>query len=267
MLPGFIGIGTQRAATTWLHECLIEHPQVYLPAAKELHFFDIEFGRGMDWYEQQFEAAPDGVLAGEITPNYLECHPAMARLAATLPQARLLVILRDPIERAYSSYQLFAHRHEGIDFTAACRRDRSLLEIGKYGQHMEHVYSLYPREQVHVMLYEDVQNHPRQVLQGIFKFLQIDPDFLPVSMTQRFNRIMYPRTQAVLARIGMAGFVERIKRSPMGDWIKRRHAKAGPKLARAACGTELHELRLTIDEDIRKAESLIGRDLSHWRAA
>ena len=99
MLPNFLGIGVQRAATTWLHNCLDEHPQVFVPKDKELHFFSSQFDRGLAWYESCFAAANGQMAVGEITPTYLHEAP-IERIAATLPAARLFLVLREPVARA-----------------------------------------------------------------------------------------------------------------------------------------------------------------------
>src|SRR5262245_48289245 len=105
-LPDFIGIGAQRCATSWIYECLACHPQVYMPE-KEIHFFDCEFERGMDWYLNHFSTAHAGKLCGEFTPDYLSSPVAIERLRDLVPQAKLIISLRHPVQRAYSAYRLF----------------------------------------------------------------------------------------------------------------------------------------------------------------
>ena len=101
-LPDFLGIGVQKGGTTTLQRLLEQHPQVYLPPCKELHYFSLHYGQGEAWYQQQFEAAAPDQRCGEITPYYL-FHPQVpARIHALLPEAKLIVLLRDPVERALS---------------------------------------------------------------------------------------------------------------------------------------------------------------------
>ena len=103
-LPQFLGLGAQKSGTTTLHEWLASHPQVFVPAAKELHFFSLHYQRGVAWYSEQFAAAKSGQLCGEITPYYL-FHPlAPQRISTLLPNARCIVLLRDPVERCLSHY-------------------------------------------------------------------------------------------------------------------------------------------------------------------
>ena len=119
MLPTFIGIGAQRAGTTWAYNCLAEHPQVFMTRKKEQHFFYVNYSRGLDWYAAQFAGAGSAVARGEITPDYLYHPEALANIARDLPDARLFVILRNPIDRAVSAYALHAQRYAGQSFAQA----------------------------------------------------------------------------------------------------------------------------------------------------
>ncbi len=103
-LPDFVVIGAQKAGTTSLHGALGQHPRVMLPAAKEVHYFTLHSEQPLSWYAAQFADADAEQLCGEATPYYL-FHPAVpARLARCLPDARLIVLLRDPVARTLSHY-------------------------------------------------------------------------------------------------------------------------------------------------------------------
>ncbi len=164
MLPNFIGIGAQRAGTTWLHRCLSEHPQVFVPQPKEVHFFNRQFERGQAWYEERFAGAEGRIAVGEITPNYLNSPAAIPRMASVIPDARLLVVLREPVARAYSAYCLYHKQYNGLSFRQACESGRSLVELGLYAEQLQRVFNHYRREQVKVLLYEDIQVRPAQAL-------------------------------------------------------------------------------------------------------
>ena len=120
MLPTYLIAGTVRSGTTSLHRALRRHPEVFAPGEKELHFFDRQFDRGVGWYESLFADAPGTGPVGEATPNYVYDDHAVERMAGVVPDARVVVLLRDPVERAYSQYwmQRSAH-HETLDFADA----------------------------------------------------------------------------------------------------------------------------------------------------
>ena len=101
-MPDFLGIGTQKGGTTSLHQWLSHHPQVYLPECKEVHYFDLNYNESQNWYKRHFENAKRSQKCGEITPFYL-FHPSSAkRIKQTIPEIKLIVLLRDPVERVIS---------------------------------------------------------------------------------------------------------------------------------------------------------------------
>src|SRR5688500_16728544 len=146
MLPTFVGIGAQRGGTTWIHRCLAEHPQVFVPEPKELQFFNRHFDRGLTWYEDRFRPRHGEICVGEISPNYMNSALAIDRMAEIVPNAKLFTILREPVQRAFSAYKLLRDQYKGLTFQEACSDGRSLVTLGLYAKHMSHVYSRFPRE-------------------------------------------------------------------------------------------------------------------------
>ena len=112
-LPDFLGLGTQKGGTTYLHGLLGQHPQGQLANPKELQFFSLHWARGVAWYGSHFDAVAPGQCCGEVTPYYL-FHPlAPQRIQGLMPQVKLIVLLRDPVERALSQY--FHSRRLGLE--------------------------------------------------------------------------------------------------------------------------------------------------------
>lgn len=109
-LPAFLVLGTQKGGTTSLFTLLSQHPQVYLPGCKEVHYFSLNYELGPDWYAKHFSDAFHDQLCGDITPYYLFHPQAPARIHALLPEVRFVILLRDPVERAISQY-FHAVRH------------------------------------------------------------------------------------------------------------------------------------------------------------
>src|SRR5580765_6750046 len=207
-LPDFFVVGVPKGGTTALHALLAQHPGLYLAPVKEPKFYlcdgrppprmgqrgpgDAHSAQERIWqrdrYEALFDAAPPGTLRGESTPFYLWDKDAHRRLAETVPRARLIAVVRDPIDRAYSNWTHL--RSDGlepeVDFLAACRREPSriaagwapfwrYLELGRYGEQLTHLYRYFPREQVHVLRYRQLVDEPVATLKGITEFLDVDP--------------------------------------------------------------------------------------------
>ena len=116
-LPNFLYVGPDKAGSSWLHEVLLKHPDAYLTPAKDLYFFDRYYDRGLAWYSSQFRDARDEKVVGEVCQDYLFHPEAAARIHECLGPVRVMVSLRDPVERAWSSY-LYMRKH-GIGPTAS----------------------------------------------------------------------------------------------------------------------------------------------------
>lgn len=266
MRPNFLGVGVQRAGTTWVHECLSEHPEAFLPQEKEMHFFSHEFDRGMQWYEEQFEPAGSAVAVGEVTPNYFTS-TALTRIAEHLPDARIFAVLREPVSRAYSAYGLVKDRlYPGLSFEEACNhQDRYLVGLGMYAAPVKLTYELFPRENVKFILYDDVEAEPLTVMRSLYAHLEIRETFVPEKLKERVNQALYPKTQATIESLGLGTALETFKSSPVGQGLKRLHAKAKPAQSRHHIAPELSaRLREQYRPDINALEVLLDRDLSHW---
>lgn len=204
LLPNFLIIGAARAGTTSLYSYLIRHPDVDAPTHKELHFFDLNFALGVDWYRRHFPAVPpgnrSGTITGEASPYYL-FHPVVpARVRATVPGIRLIALLRNPVDRAYSQHQL-ARRHgrdelefeEAIeaetsrlegetarmtrepDYQSVAHRHHSYLARGLYAEQLERWLTHFPREQLLVIRSEDFFAEPAPVHAETLRFLELPP--------------------------------------------------------------------------------------------
>ena len=173
-LPSFICIGAQKSGTTWIHEALSLNPAVYLPARrKEVHFFDRYFDKGVGWYEAFFRGGA-GRLCGEVTPAYLFDPEVPLRIHTVCPEAKLLVSLRDPVRRAYSHYrQLVAKAGERRSFMDVIDQVPEVFRRGLYHEQLSRYEEWFPREQVHILFFEDIVSKPQAVYGGICSYLAV----------------------------------------------------------------------------------------------
>ncbi|MGQ0622270.1 MAG: sulfotransferase family protein [Panacagrimonas sp.] len=272
MRPNFLVIGTYRAGTTWLHEVLRQHPQVFLPAEKELMFFNRHYDRGIDWYERLYADWKGQKVVGEICPTYLSFEPAAARIAKDLPGARLVAILRKPSEQVASHYQL--RRSRGIlkgSLEQEIERDPVLLDTVQYHRHLERFCDAVGPERVTILFYDDLMGSPKDFLDGIYALLGIDP-FYPASMEMKENASRVPRIKlveklinvpaAALRKRGMLktkallkqmGVVQALRR--FNTHAPKRNGVSEEVLARVAERTAADRLKLG---------AMTGRDLSGW---
>lgn len=203
--PTFLVIGAQRAGTTLLHTILAAHPEIYVPKArKEIHYFDRYHERGPEWYASYFPVSRTaGCQAiGEVTPGYLACREAPARIKAELPDVRLIAILRDPVARAISWYDYQRRsRNEQRPFEVFLEQDPEALDAGFYHRHLERYLGLFDRRRLHIMIYEDLVRQPGPELERLRAFLGLErswqkPEAL---LARRVNASSLPRFRQAFA--------------------------------------------------------------------
>ncbi len=262
MLPNFLGIGAQRAATTWLFECLREHPEIYLPPQKEIHFFDENFDKGLEWYESFFNAVTTEKAIGEITPNYYHLPHALQRIKEVLPDVKLILSLRHPLERAYSAYKLLHEYYadKGVSFEEAFKEGSYLLDLSLYSKHLENIFKLFPRSQVHIIIYDDILSDPLHVVRKLYSFLGVSIDFVPQAVFDRYNRIIFPRFQNFIISLKLGFLLDLIKKTPLAPLIKKLHAQFFYSHSKSSYSVDTHVRQLLLD-DIQKLKSLIKRNL------
>lgn len=191
MLPNFLCIGVQKAGTTWLYHILRQHPEIFLPVHKELHYFDIEknYSRGIDWYRQHFVGAEQHRVVGEMTPIYIYYRHVAERIRTLLgDRIRLLIVLRNPVDRAYSHYWMsFRRKYETLSFEEAImrepermkmgdfeRRHFSYISRGKYAEQIRWYLKYFDRARIHIALFEELIAHPAKVVRKLLEFLDCD---------------------------------------------------------------------------------------------
>lgn len=179
--PDFIGIGAMRAGTTWLYEQMLGHPQLRFPAGKETNHWTAWHGRGVPAaaYLRRFGGREPGRLAGEISPEYAALEPGViAEVRRHVPEARLFVILRSPVERDWSEALMTlrdACEMEPGEASEAWFLDvlgsRTLRRRGDYLACLRAWRAQYPPEQLHVMLMDDLVERPRDLLRGLYRHI------------------------------------------------------------------------------------------------
>ena len=200
-LPNFLVIGAPKCATTSLFRYLETHPQVYMAPGKELRFFDKSFDRGIDWYTAHFAGAAGERALGEVTPLYLIDQAAAPRIASMLPDAKLIAILRHPVDRAYSQYWHSRLRDREarpfgevidaqLESEAAGEHPTasSIVSIGRYDRHLDRFSAYEERGRMQLFSFEDLRDDPGAVFSHVCEFLEVDQGHVPHNLGQAFNR-------------------------------------------------------------------------------
>ena len=192
-LPDFLVIGGMRCGSTTLHNVLSAHSQIYLPDTKELHFFDRRnpvMGDDLTQYKAAFAGCSDEQICGEITPDYLTTPGCAQRIAATLTQPKLVVILREPSARLCSHYLMSVANgvephtlNEALDLEASRLQQQddvsdifhSYYQRSDYLPHLQRYQQQFGRDSLHVLFLEELNNNPQPVLERLLLFLGVTP--------------------------------------------------------------------------------------------
>jgi hypothetical protein len=266
-LPDFIIIGAAKAATTWIVHQLQQNPGVFLPGP-EPHYFSREYERGVDWYARWFSDALPLQTVGEKSADYLADPKAAQRIADLMPKVRLIVQLRNPIERAYSDYCMLYRRGTVTSPPEAYLRrgsERSrFLDDGLYHQHLSRYIALFPPEQLNLILHEDIKREPETVIANICDYLDIATHIERAEVGARVNAGEVPMLPLPVRKL-LAPIKPLAAPFRRSAWFQTMHASLSRPPAYPPLTADLRRrLRDFYATDIENLGSLVGRDVSHW---
>ena len=303
-LPTFFIFGATKSGTSSLYFYLKQHPDVFMSSVKEPHFYGFEPGSSVREvrngalrensyvitdeaeYRRLFRDAKNERALGEASVMYLYLDGAAERLRAEVPDARLVAVLRNPVERAYSAYlHLIREEDEPCpSFIAALDAEPARIKagwaplyhyqnMGFYARQLRRFYAQFPAEQFKIFLYEDLEREPERVIREIYSFIGVDPGFRP-DVSVRHNISGVPQNPLAheayrfLKRSGpMKDVVKRFLPEPLRSRTKRRllarleanNLRKPPLSAEARA-----RLIAAYREDVGELQKLLGRDLSSW---
>ena len=272
-LPNLIVIGAQKCGTSVLHYYLSLHPEVSMSKPKELNFFIEErnWPRGVDWYKAQFDA--DARVRGEASPNYTafpQHQGVPERMASVVPDAKLIYMIRDPLERiaAHWVHNYAKRREKGSLAETLTHPNTSYVTRSLYAMQLERFLEHYPKEQVLVFQQSELRYKRMETLQRIFEFLEVEPDFdHPRFEQERHQTSGKTRATRLAVRLEKLGRSRRGRMFPANFWLilddrlpLRRTIKR-PDVRASLPEATLEELRA----DAVRLRELTGRDFSNWK--
>jgi hypothetical protein len=295
-MPNFLILGAAKAGTTSLYHYLQQHPNIYMSPLKEPKFFALE-GQSLDFrgpsqlinqtsvttladYQALFASVGQESAIGEASPVYLYYPETAGRIARSLPQVKLIAILRDPVDRAFSSYShLVREGFEPLEFGAALAAETERIQDrwaplwyyqakGFYYEQLKRYTDLFPTEQIKIYLFEDLCCDPLAVVQDIYTFVGVDPTFVPDMAKRNVSGVPKNRTlQTLLTRDNP---VKTVAKTLMPKRFRR---SLSQNLQARNLGSKLEldpqieqRLRDLYAQDVRQLQDLIQRDLSAWLA-
>jgi hypothetical protein len=303
--PNFFIVGAARSGTTSVARYLEEHPQVYMSPIKEPSYFARDIipslqpanwsrnqrglkrylngpmrerrgGCILDWesYLKLFGNVTREIAIGEASTIYLISPKAPLDIRAAIPDARILIMLRSHVERAFSTYLMFCRsgrlrasfsdiiRSEGTGGLAEWKR--MILETRKIAPGMERFLTTFPRDHIRWYFHEEFSTHPLDVMRSIYEFLGVDPEFRP-DVTRRHNEVHLPKAP-LLHRIsqmtGLSDLANRFVPISARPFLRRTLFHTGP-----SPGISPEDRALLVEhfrEDIERLSNVVGKDLSHW---
>lgn len=186
----FIGIGGQRCGTTWVSECLRDHPEICFSKDKETHFFTLRNHLGFDWLKSNFSHCESGGIKGEFTTDYFEDIGTADKIIETFPEAKIIACVRNPVKRTFSHY-LYRKRKAGYPkrLSQVIEKDhKKIIENSLYGKYFVPFLKKFPKENVLVLVHDESFEDPLAYIQKIYKFLGVDDSFVPKSLYEDINR-------------------------------------------------------------------------------
>ena len=298
-LPDFFIVGAPKCGTTALYQYLSRHPQIFMPVKKEPHYFAQDFQTSgltayvQDWkaYLALFDEAQDAACIGEASVFYLYSEDAADKIRQRIPDAKIIAMLRNPVEMIYSLYhqELFAgnevlstfeealaaeaQRKQGIGIPVRSTAKKLFYrEIGRYSVQLERYISCFGRENVHVIIYDDFKHDTATAVRDTLHFLEVDTHFDTEYIVYNANKearitalnrfFFRPPAWYDVMRSAARRIIPQATRNTVNQFIKRLNTsiKSRPALRVAT----RQQLTLEFQPEVERLSKLLNRDLTHW---
>ncbi len=267
----FIGVGAQKSGTSWVYACLYEHPEICAPI-KEIHFFSRpRFEKGKEWYESHFTKCDADTKKGEFSTSYLYSQETPERIKLYYPDVKIIAILRNPVTRAYSQYRnaiKAGEISESVTFETYQEEEKSVIAQGRYAEQLERYLKLFRRDQMLVLVYEDIDRDKLAFIKRIYEFIGVDTSFVPSMLNEWINvartpkrvfidRIMHHSAE-FLRRQGLDKVVWTVRRMGVTDFIRGLNTK---KTSTVEPSYDRKKLASFFRMDAIKLTQYCGRDM------
>lgn len=278
-LPHFVVIGAATSGTDVLYRYLDQHPHIYMSPLDETNYFaydppklaelNAEFPvKTLPEYDALFADAPHNSIIGDVSPIYLESPIAARRIRAEIPNAKIIAILRNPVERAYSGYLM--RYHQGIEQRPpreafADVENAPFIRTGRYYEMVKRYYAAFPPQQIRIYAYDDFAADPLHILQDIFAFIGVDATFAP-DTSDHYDTSSVPKSQTIEQVLGNPQLTN-VVRPFLPGWLRSLAiAIRDSNLDKTTQISPLLRKQLVqiYREDIESLQTLLNRDLSNW---
>lgn len=274
----FIGIGVQKSATTWIYRVLEDHPEVSCSQPKELNFFSRNFGKGVDWYHSHFNQKRANTLLGEISPSYFTCEESVIRAKKYNPNLKIIVVLRDPIERAYSNHlhmiRTNDYPYEDLSFEAGLKMDARYIDQSRYGKHLSKWFHSFSRQAILVLMQEEIKKNPIREAQKLYDFLEIDPNHKSLFLNKKAN-VSYSFKNKKLSQLikggisflngcGLNVIVRKLRQSHFYLWLREKNRVHLKEIVPPIKSETQSNLVIELSQDLEELVKLLNVDTLPW---
>ena len=281
----FIGIGVARCGTSWILECLNEHPQICTPKARELAYFSTDplwrtttnHHKGENWLKKCFSHSKLGQIQGEYTTTYISDTSSPKLIKERNPNAKIVVSYRNPVDRLYSFYHMMNRLYPTIDtFEEFIERDSMYIESGFYFTQTQRFLKLFDKKKFFFAVYDDIPEKPEAIIKDLYDFLEVDSNFIPSCLYNKVNTANGVKSTFIKDIMGNTAeflkssslglklnrFLDSIGIHDLARWVHYRNLKATefPPMKQE---TRSHLIDIYSKENCLLGD-LINRDLSSW---
>lgn len=281
----FIGIGAPKCGTTQVADWIDAHPELCLSVPKEVLYFNRKvsyihgdnenFSKSLDWYQKHFAHCALDQKIGEFSASYIYSKEAAEKIHSLYPNIKIIVCLRQPVDRSYSQYLMFKHylKKEDRPFYKAINEEPELLERSKYAGFIKTYLDLFPRKNFLFLTLDEIVKNPRPTLTRVYDFLDVDVDYVPKDFD--INRKKAKSSKSVwvskamglftntMTSIGLAKVVVKLKSMGLKDAVMQINSKeVSFEKLNPSFRDELNQEFL---KDLEETEKLTGLDLRQWK--
>jgi Sulfotransferase family len=267
--PNFLYIGSSKSGSTWIFKLLSWHPDIYMYPGKHLGFFTRQFDKGWDWYLGNFKSGAGHKAVGEASHSYLLSQDACDRIHQYLPDAKLLVCLREPVERTFSQY-LDGLKNGKLNGTLEeeLKHNATLIDHSRYGTNLARYMEKFPREQIRIVSFDELVASPDKLAASIFEFLGVDVLEIPEALHRKVLPAGQPRVRSIAMaakklakvtdRMGLVGLRGRAKTSPTVRNLLYRQftTESRPKMPPEIAA----HLRELMTDEVQRLDAVAGTD-------
>jgi hypothetical protein len=271
-LPNFLYLGPDKSGSSWLFEVLRQHPDCFVPACKDVYYFDEHYDKGADWYASFFADAPEKAVAvGELSHAYLFSEEVADRIQQDLPSVRLITSLRHPVDRCYSHYlYLVSSGLVTASFAETIVNRPGLTRSSYYAKPLAEYMKRFGPEQLKVLFFDDLQRDPRAYAAQVYDFLglhfneafEYEKKVRPARQPRNFLLARLAKHGALAARkLGLVRVVGAVKHSFVARMLYKPYKKEEIPVMDPAVRAQLIQ-RFT--PDVLELQEMLKVDLSHW---